>query len=62
MKQYIKRSWLVILGYVVFAIGLLLNLGRPIHGDVLIPLILIYSALVLRERSGTSVQHRRTSA
>jgi hypothetical protein len=49
MREYIRKNWLVILGYAVFVIGIVLNLGKPIHGDALIPLIFIYAALVLRE-------------
>lgn len=67
MKSYIKRSWLVILAYLSLAFGLVFNIGRPIHGDALIPLLLIYAALVLRDwnpqkRGGQVVKTKRISA
>lgn len=50
MKQYIKQNWLVILGVLAFAIGVALQVGTgKVDGSVLIPLPLIYVALLLRK-------------
>lgn len=51
MKDYIKRNGLVLLGFLAFALGVVLQLraGR-IDGSALFPLPLIYAALRLRER------------
>ena len=49
MKRYIKRNWLVILGWFAFVIGLALQAGNgKVDGSVLIPLPLIYAAMLLR--------------
>ena len=67
MKSYIKRSWLVLLGYIVFAVGILISVNRPLHGDILIPLELLFFAYCLRQptqkqRSENLVQFRLTYA
>lgn len=68
MKRYLKSSWLVILAYIVFFAGIALNWNQPLHGDVLIPLPLIYFALVLRadknpkQRGGQVGKTKRISA
>lgn len=51
MKKYLKESWLVLLGYIAFAIGIFCQVHKfgTIFGDALIPLILIYSAYWLRQ-------------
>ena len=52
MKRYIKRNWIVILGFLAFLFGIILQAGTgKIDGSVLIPLPLIYAALVLREKA-----------
>lgn len=61
MKSYIKRSWLVILGYAAFIVGVLANSNAPIHGDILIPLILLYAAYLIRERGAVHVQDASVS-
>jgi hypothetical protein len=56
MKQYIKHNWLVILGWLAFIIGLVLQAGiGKIDGSALIPLPLIYFAMLLR--GGTEGGH-----
>ncbi len=61
MKSYIKRSWLVILGYVALIAGVLANFNAPLHGDVLIPLLLLYAAYLIRERGAVHVQDASAS-
>ena len=49
MRDYIKRSWLIILGWFAFLLGLLISIQTgTTHGDVLIPLPLIYVAYRLK--------------
>lgn len=50
MKDYIKRNGLVMLGFLAFVLGVVLQLrtGR-IDGSALFPLPLIYAALCLRK-------------
>lgn len=50
MKDYIKRNWLVLLGFTALAVGIALQASTgKIDGSVLFPLPLIYVALCLRE-------------
>lgn len=49
MKNYIKRSWLVLFGFLALGIGIVLQAHTgKIDGSALIPLPLIYAALRLR--------------
>ena len=56
MKRYIKRNWIVILGFLAFFFGIILQAGTgKIDGSVLIPLPLIYAALRLRSTKKTAI-------